>query len=70
MAVRFIFIRPQSMNKSARNDFSIFYCLTKVRYKFSLLEWIVSMTLLHSKEPLLLTAVLIEQIHLIMVCLN
>lgn len=70
MAIHFIFIRPQSVNKSLGNDFSVFYCPTKVWYKFSLLEWIVSMRLYYSKEPLPSTALHIEQIHLIMVCLN
>lgn len=58
------------MNKSPGNDFSVFYCLTKVGYKFSFLEWVVSMTLYPYKEPLSPPALLIEQIHLITVCLN
>lgn len=58
------------MNKSPGNDFSVFYYLTKVGYKFSFLEWVVSMTLYPYQEPLSPIALLTEQIHLIMVCLN
>lgn len=70
MVVHFIFIRPQSVNKSPGNDFSVFYCLTKGGHKFSLVEWVISMILHPYKEPLPPTALLIEQIHFIMVCLN